>query len=133
MTLLPFRRPAVVHEWTSRYTFNACPDGTPRAVAYRYDIEVVHVDHGCGPDDGRVWMVRAPYLSSCLTADGVLEYEPIDTYKTDEWRATHLFDLDAARYLATQEAPNLTVDRVPARDVRPPTRTHHRLKGAHHR
>lgn len=133
MTILPFRRPAPVRDWVSRYTYNACPDGVERSVSWLYDVDVVMVDHGTGPADGRVWMVRAAANSCCLNRDGVWVHEPIDPYKTDQWRQEHLFDLDAARYLATQEAPNLTVDRVPARDVRPPTRTHHLFKGAQHR
>jgi hypothetical protein len=118
LSFLPYRRAVVVREWTSRHTYNACPDTVPRAVACRYDVEVVAVDHHDDGRDGRVWMVRSPYLSACLTRDGVWEHEPIDPYKTDVWRQEHLFDLAAARRLATWEAPNLTVDRVAARDIR---------------
>lgn len=48
--------------------------------------------------------------SRCLGADGEWDYESIPSERTDEWKATHRFDLDTALRLAQEAAPKVTVN-----------------------
>lgn len=46
----------------------------------------------------------------CLGADGEWDYERRPSSRTDEWLASHRFDLDTALRLAKDVAPGITVN-----------------------
>jgi hypothetical protein len=53
----------------------------------------------------------------CLGSDGEWDWESIPSERTDEWLATHRFDLETALGLAAQHAPKLTVNGLSVADV----------------
>lgn len=53
----------------------------------------------------------------CLSADGTWDFEHTPSERTDEWIATHRFDLDTALTLARQHAPLLHVNGFTVSDV----------------
>lgn len=64
------------------------------------------------------WAVVLPWEPTpCLGADGDWDYEPRPSERSDEWLATHRFDLDTALRLAKEVAPTLTVGRYTVADV----------------
>jgi hypothetical protein len=54
---------------------------------------------------------------NCLGKDGDWDYERLPSNRTDEWLATHRFDLDTALALAKDFAPKLTINGMTAADV----------------
>lgn len=47
---------------------------------------------------------------SCLSRQGTWDFEHIPSERTDEWLASHRFDLDTALRLAREAAPLVTVN-----------------------
>lgn len=69
--------------------------------AYHFTLKVEYRGYG-------KWAVLiGPY---CYSADGEYDYEPSSSSRTDEWLATHRFDLDEALELAQRCAPLMTVN-----------------------
>lgn len=52
-----------------------------------------------------------------LGADGEWDFEPRPSSRTDEWLASHRFDLDTALKLAAEQAPLVTLNGLTALDV----------------
>jgi len=98
----------------------------------RYEVSCLPVDHRehhhftievkfRGPGD--LWAVTTIF-GACLSSEGEWDYEPSPSNRTDEWKATHRFDLDTALRLAKEQAPLMTVngwtiDAVLAQAARP--------------
>lgn len=53
----------------------------------------------------------------CLGADGEWDWEPLPSGRTDEWLATHRFDLETALRLARAEAPRIVCNGRTAAEV----------------
>lgn len=53
----------------------------------------------------------------CLGSDGTWDWEGIPSERTDEWLASHRFDLDAALDLARRHAPQVKVNGKTAEEV----------------
>lgn len=53
----------------------------------------------------------------CLGTDGEWDWESIPSERTDEWLATHRFDLDTALALAREAAPRVTINGFTVEDV----------------
>lgn len=67
-----------------------------------------------GPSQNRYAVTRMGY---CLGSDGEWDHEPIPSSRTDEWLASHRFDLDTALRLATEHAPKIVVNGHTVADV----------------
>lgn len=83
-----------------RYLVSCLPEGPER---HRFAAQVEYRGHGR-------WAVARD--GHCLNSDGEWDWdwEHIPPERTDEWIATHRFDLDTALELARRAAPLLTVN-----------------------
>lgn len=85
------------HARPSEYVVCALPENHPNY--YEFTLRVVRRAPG-------QWAVCR--FSRCLGADGLWDFEPSD--RSDEWKATHRFDLSTALRLAQEAAPTITVN-----------------------
>jgi hypothetical protein len=90
--------PTVTVEATA-YTVSAVPE-----TIQDWDLFAITVERTA---PGRYAIRRR---SRCLSTDLVWEWESIPSDRTDEWLATHRFDLDTALRLAKEAAPAVTVN-----------------------
>lgn len=97
----------------------------PQVMATEYVVSILPEDH----IDRDVFEVKVAYRGpgswavitrgrSCLGADGEWDYEMNPSSRTDEWLATHRFDLETALDLARKAAPDVTCNGTTAREVR---------------
>lgn len=86
----------------TEYTVNAIPDGVDEADRSLFEIKV----EWRGRDR---WAVTRPGRR-CLGTDGEWDWESLPSERTDDWLATHRFDLDTALRLAREAAPRVTVN-----------------------
>ncbi|MGI5162731.1 hypothetical protein ACQEU3_46995 [Spirillospora sp. CA-253888] len=75
---------------------------------------VIHVEWR---GDDRWAVVQPGEPAPCLSSDGTWDWEMRPSERTDEWIATHRFDLDTALRLAEEAAPHLTVNGSTPADV----------------
>lgn len=97
------------------------PEPTVRPT--RYEVTAVPEGHA----DGHLWALTVEYRGrdrwavvrhgQCLDANGAWDYESIPSERTDEWLATHRFDLDTALRLAREAAPLITVNGITVPDA----------------
>ncbi len=90
-----------------RYLVTHLPPDTVDATIWGVNIEWRGRDN---------WAVT--HLSSCLTTDGEMLFEPLPSARTDEFKATTRFDLDTAQALAEDYADNMVINGKTWRDVR---------------
>lgn len=91
----------------TRYEVCALPEGHELRRHF-----IIHVE-----PRGDRWAVVQPFQPApCLGSDGEWDWEPQLSSRTDEWIATHRFDLETALELAKREAPKLTVNGRTAAD-----------------
>lgn len=90
----------------TEYTVCALPEDY--IYAHSFAITVAYRGRG-------LWAVSRHRM--CLGTDGKWDWESIPSERTDEWLATHRFDLDTALALAKQEAPKITVNGFSVADV----------------
>ncbi len=62
-----------------------------------------------------LWAVK--HGGQCLDSDGEWDYEPMPSNRTDEWIATHRFNLTRALLLAKEAAPLVRVNGKTAAEV----------------
>lgn len=87
----------------TQYTVCALPHDNVNFTHYAITVDRVMSRRGVSG-----WAVRR--LSECLGADGEWDYEPSPSSRTDEWIATHRFDLETALDLAQKAAPRVIVN-----------------------
>lgn len=93
----------------TRYEVSCLPEHHPMRRHF-----IIHVE----PREGDTWAVVQPWQPApCLGSDGEWDWEMRPSERTEEWLATHRFDLDTALILAKREAPKLTVNGSTAADV----------------
>jgi hypothetical protein len=90
----------------TRYEVSCLPEDNINA--HHFTILVEH-------RGGDRWAVKDGFY--CLGTDGDWEYESIPSERTDEWLATHRFDLDTALRLAKEAAPEMTANGWTVADV----------------
>lgn len=89
----------------------------------RYEVCCLPPDHIEAPHftitvewrGGDLWAVCR--FKECLGTDGVWDWEPSPSNRTDEWKNAHRFDLDSALALAKDAAPEMTVNGYTVADV----------------
>jgi hypothetical protein len=62
------------------------------------------------------WAVLNP-INYCLGTDGEWDYEPMNSSREDEWKATHRFSLEDALALAEEHAPKMRVRHITVQDA----------------
>lgn len=83
----------------TNYTVSCVPEG---------DINRSHFTLNVAYRGSDKWaVIDVPY---CLSADGTWEFEHTPSERTDEWIASHRFDLDTALRLAKDHARLMTVN-----------------------
>lgn len=93
----------------TRFEVSGLPDG--HRLRHHFVIRVEHRGRG-------TWaVVQQGEPAPCLSSDGEWDWEMRPSERTDEWIATHRFDLDAALRLAEEHADRLTVNGRTAADV----------------
>jgi hypothetical protein len=83
----------------TNYTVSCVPEGDINRSGFT--LNVAHR----GNDTWAV--IDTPY---CLSTEGTWEYEHIPSERTDEWIASHRFDLETALRLANEHARLMTVN-----------------------
>jgi hypothetical protein len=104
-------RPMTVPGPTVRPTAYAVSCLPPDAI--NADVFTITVEWR-GPSQSRYAVTR---MGFCLGTDGQWDHEPIPSSRTDEWLATHRFDLDTALRLATEHAPKIVVNGHTVADI----------------
>lgn len=95
-----------IFESATEYTVSCIPeDNINRPV---FEITVAYRGNGR-------WAVCR--LRQCLGSDGQWDYESIPSERTDEWLATHRFDLETALKLAREAAPKIRTNGASVADV----------------
>lgn len=91
--------------FADRYVVSVLPEDSINFSTYAIEVERKSPDR---------WAVL--HHRFALGTDGDWDYEPLPSERTDEWKATHRFDLDTALELAKAAAPNVRVNRYTAAD-----------------
>lgn len=94
-----------------------------RAAATTYTVSMLPFDH----IDNDTFAITVEKRSedlwavihhrTCLGTDGKWDYESIPSERTDEWLATHRFDLVTALRLAREAAPKIRVNGFTAQQI----------------
>ncbi len=91
------------------YAVSMWPEGEETVNTSGWTIKVEARGHG-------KWAVL--HSGQCLGTDGEWDWESIPSDRSDEWLATHRFDLDTALDLAQEAAPRVVINGMTPAQVR---------------
>lgn len=95
-----------IYEQPTKYTVSALPEDIGE---YAWDIQVEYRGRG-------TWSVSRH--NQCLGSNGLWDWEPIPSSRTDEWLAIYRFtDVEEALSLAREAAPHVKINNLLPADV----------------